>query len=108
VQIAPETQSTTLNETLFSLEDMELIARSAGPHLEQIGFFNQVFLVRRDLLEGAELVEETPRGWTRIDPPEDSKEPQRLQRHAVEEKIVLEPWQKGGLMVPEIFQVWRV
>jgi len=98
-----------VNELLFSLEDMELIARSAGPQLEQIGFFNQVFLIRREFVEGPELVEERPQGWTRIDPPEDaSHEPSTVRRHAVEEKIVLEPWQKGGLMVPEIFQVWRV
>jgi len=88
---------------------MELIARSAGPRLEQIGFFNQVFLIRRDFAEGSELIEERPRGWTRIDPPDDAEDGQNtIRRHNVEEKVVLEPWQKGGLLVPEIFQVWRV
>jgi hypothetical protein len=88
---------------------MALIARSAGPRLEQIGFFNQVFLIRRDFVAGSELIEERPRGWTRIDPPDDTEEGLHTIRiHSVEEKIALESWQKGGLMVPEIFQVWRV
>jgi hypothetical protein len=88
---------------------MDLIARAAGPRLEQIGFFNQVFLVHRRVVEGSDVMEERPRGWSRVarlgEEPEDAD---TLRIHDVQEETTLELWRKGGMMVPEIFQVWRI
>jgi hypothetical protein len=108
LQIAPETQ-TMSNDTLFSLEDMQLIAREAGPRLAQIGFFNRIFMVRRKKTSTTEAVEERPKAWARIDPPEDEPiGPSTVQIMVEHEEVYLEPWKKGSLSVPEIFQVWRV
>jgi hypothetical protein len=99
LQIAPETQ-TTSNDTLFSLEDMQLIAREAGPRLAQIGFFNRIFMVRRKKTLSTEVVEERLRGWARIEPPEDERQgPSAIQIMAEHEDVQLEPWQKGTMTV---------
>lgn len=107
LQIAPETQ-TTSNDTVFSLDDMRFITRAAGPRLEQIGFFNKIFRVKRTKTLDPEVTEEKPRGWSRLEPLDSEHDVKTIRRYAEHEDVDLEPWRKGTMTVPEIFQVWRV
>jgi len=65
-------------------------------------------MVRRKKTLTAEVIEERARGWSRIDPPDPQAEALPMQVLAEQEDIELEPWRKGTMSVPEIFQVWRV
>ncbi|GHJ88840.1 hypothetical protein NliqN6_5242 [Naganishia liquefaciens] len=91
-------------EEVYTMADLELLAQGCGEKLEQIGWANRVYHVRRrrvlgDREEGTQFLRQ---GWRH-----ESEEWQKRADLAERDEVYLEPWQAGTGSIPEIFQVWR-
>ncbi len=107
----------------FTQDKLERLARNTGSSLEQIGFFNRVYHVRRRLIICPDAGQTVRRGWVQLplsgddgdsatkvsalrisgDPANDA--PLRPES-TEEEEVFLEVW-NDPTTIPEIFQVWR-
>lgn len=102
----------------YTMADLETVAQAAGSELEQIGFTNRVYAVRRRRLIAEDGSGKTGSGWRRCDTLEAAVEARRaagLEASAcgateipisVAIEVTLVPWNQPAA-IPEIFQVWR-
>ncbi len=118
------TQDRAKSHSFFTMDRLQKIAAACGPQLEQIGWINRVYHVKRRMVIAEEGLEtHVPVGWKllsagvagaeedadsgidlgslRLDIPSE----RRLAEQEREE-VFLETWNMPAV-VPEIFQVWR-
>lgn len=87
------------------MADLTLLAQECGEKLEQIGWANRVYHVRRRRVSGGgkesqgQLVR---KGWRHA-----SEDWQGTASLPERDEVYLEPWQAATGNIPEIFQVWR-
>lgn len=86
------------------MADLTVLAQACGEKLEQIGWANRVYHVRRRLVLVRDQAEGriVRKGWRHW-----SEEWEERQDVHEQEEVYLEPWQGGTGTIPEIFQVWR-
>lgn len=91
-------------EEVYTMADLALLAQGCGEKLEQIGWANRVYHVRRRRVFGADenATQTVRKGWKH-----ESEEWQERVDLPERDEVYLEPWQAGTGSIPEIFQVWR-
>ncbi len=99
--------------TGYNAEDLRFIAQMCGPKLEQIGWANRVYLVKRRKVIDRDTDGATSpkvRGWGRCADQDGSEAsvmtPMRANVLEKEEVYVVH-WHRQGA-IPEALQVWRV
>lgn len=89
---------------VYTIADLTILAQGCGDKLEQIGWANRVYHVRRrrvvvyDATEGAT----SRQGWRHRD-----EEWEQVEDVLERDDVYLELWHTGTGTIPEIFQVWR-
>jgi hypothetical protein len=86
------------------MEDLTILAQGCGDKLEQIGWANRVYHVRRRRVIEHDAADRSSsrRGWRHYD-----GDWEEIEDVLERDDVYLEPWHTGSGTIPEIFQVWR-